>query len=184
LQLRLLDVGALSGTAYAKFPWISPCYIDLNPQNDNVIKSDFFSFPVPSEDEEKYDCVSLSLVANFEGDLVRRGEMLIHAHSYLGPRGWMYLVLPLACVSNSRYLDHDHLRRILDACGWSIVTQSDSKRLTRWLCQRKQPRKGKEKEAGWDGTVFKKTELRKGPSFNNFCIRVRGAEPSVPDAQT
>ncbi|KDN43190.1 hypothetical protein K437DRAFT_225796 [Tilletiaria anomala UBC 951] len=167
-RIRLLDVGSLSGTAYHKYKWIDPVNIDLSPQSERVIKSDFFDWPLPQNEAACFDCVALSLVINFEGNLFRRGNMLLHAHKHLTKAGFLFLVLPLACVENSRYLDHARLRAILHACGWNVVEQNDSAKLTRWLCQRRQD----QAQAGWDGTSFKKEEIRKGPSFNNFCIRV------------
>ena len=45
---------------------------------------------------------------NFEGDPRRRGEMLRAARTLLNDKGMglMFLVLPLACLDNSRYLNH------------------------------------------------------------------------------
>lgn len=88
--------------------------------------------------------------------------MLLHAHNYLVPGGFVYLVLPLACVCNSRYMTHAHLREILSSAGYGVVRQEDSKRLTRWLLRQEFP--------GWDGRVFKKKELVRGTTLNNFCI--------------
>ncbi len=167
-KLRVLDVGGLSGTAYAKFGFVEPTYIDLNPGAENVVQADFHHYPPPATAEEKFDVVGLSLVLNFEGDLFKRGDMLVRAHHFLHPHGWLYLVLPLACVANSRYLDHDRLRDLLASAGWDVELQADSKRLTRWLCRRKTP----EAKAKWDGEEFKKVEVRSGLSSNNFCIRL------------
>ena len=108
---------------------------------------------------------------NFVGDLADRGRMLLHAHKYLSSNdgdgdGFLFLVLPLACVQNSRYCDHTRLRAILKSCGWgNVVRQHDSARLTHWLC--------KETSKDWDGKVWKKEEIKKGVSLNNFCIIVR-----------
>lgn len=102
--------------------------------------------------------------------------MLLHAHSYLKPSGRLYLVLPRACVSNSRYLTHERLTAILGSCGWDVERQDDSKRLTRWLCTRKERvlkslKKGKE----WDGKVWKKEEVHQGKALN---VSWRGRETS------
>ncbi|WFD04275.1 25S rRNA (adenine(2142)-N(1))-methyltransferase [Malassezia obtusa] len=175
--LRLLDVGAIAGTAYAKYRWIAPTYIDLNPRAPHVHASDFFDWPVPPLDE-RYDVVGLSLVLNFVGDLAKRGEMLLHAHQYLRPNGYVYLVLPLACVANSRYLTHEHLRAIVESAGYDVVRQDDSARLTRWLLQQRTPRHSKPgntlletiRRQFYDGTVYKKRELVPGAQRNNFCI--------------
>lgn len=159
-----MDVGALSGTAYDKYDWIETISIDLNPRSDHVLKYDFFDFPF---DQEKFNVVALSLVVNFVGDLTDRGRMLMHAHNYLPDQGgFLFLVLPLACVKNSRYCDHERLRAILTSCGWgNVVRQHDSAKLTHWLC--------KETSKKWDGKVWKKEEIKKGISLNNFCINVR-----------
>lgn len=188
-QLRLLDVGALSGTSYTAYPWIDVTSIDINPRSDEVIRSDFFDFPIPSgtASEPKYDVVCLSLVINFIGDLSKRGEALLRAHRYLVPAGWLYLVLPLACVTNSRYLTHERLQAILESCGWDIRRQEDSARLTRWLCQRKQgpERKSKKSKSDrsvqeWDGVVWKKEEVRVSKTANNFCIKVGPSSSGQP----
>lgn len=174
--LKLLDVGALSGTAYQAFPWIQPTSIDINPRSDNVVKYDFMEYPRPKQEEDKSDLVCLSLVLNFIGDLNLRGQMLIHAHNYLKEDGLLYLVLPAPCVTNSRYLNHQRLTDILNSCGWNVLLSQDSKRLTRWLLQRKEEVKGskKTKKEGprWDGTIWKKEEIKVSATANNFCIKV------------
>ncbi|GAA5821934.1 hypothetical protein JCM3770_003582, partial [Rhodotorula araucariae] len=161
-KLRLLDVGAIAGTAYAGYPWISATSIDLNPHAAHVIKSNFFDFPAPTAAEDKYDVVALSLVVNFEGSLVNRGHMLVHAHSYLTPSGYLYLVLPLPCLTNSRYLSHERLTALLASTGWKMVKQHDSARLTYWLVQRTAD--------GPDGNEWKREQVRKGAQRNNFVI--------------
>ncbi|WFD45039.1 25S rRNA (adenine(2142)-N(1))-methyltransferase [Malassezia psittaci] len=178
-KIRLLDVGGIAGTAYEKYKWIEATYVDLNPRAPHVHQSDFFDWPVPSA-AERYDVVGLSLVLNFVGDLAKRGEMLLHAHQYLRPRGYVYLVLPLACVNNSRYMTHDHLRAIIESAGYDVVRQDDSARLTRWLIQQRKPKRTKSGDSPldtvrrkyYDGTVFKKQELVAGAQRNNFCIRL------------
>ncbi|BGP39597.1 25S rRNA (adenine2142-N1)-methyltransferase [Rhodotorula kratochvilovae] len=168
-KLRLLDVGAIAGTAYAGYPWIAATSIDLNPHAPHVVKSNFFDFPAPTTDAEKFDVVALSLVVNFEGSLVNRGHMLLHAHSYLTPRGYLYLVLPLPCLTNSRYLSHERLTALLASTGWKTVKQHDSARLTYWLVQRT--------EEGPDGKEWKREQVRKGASRNNFVIVVKPDAP-------
>ncbi|WFD21331.1 25S rRNA (adenine(2142)-N(1))-methyltransferase [Malassezia caprae] len=175
-RVQLLDVGAIAGTAYAAWPgFVEATSIDLHPRADHVIASDFFDFPVPADDAQKFDVVGLSLVINFVGDLHRRGAMLVHAHQYLRPGGYVYVVLPLACVTNSRYMTHEHLGAIVQSVGYDIVRQEDSQRLTRWLLQQRDPRATNAVSPDvaalfWDGTVFKKRELRAGAQRNNFCI--------------
>jgi 25S rRNA (adenine2142-N1)-methyltransferase len=164
--IRLLDVGALSGSSYEKSGWISTTSIDINPRSDAVLKYDFFDYPRPAAEQERFDVVALSLVLNFVGDLGDRGRMLVHAHDYVKRQGgYLFVALPLACVDNSRYLDHARFRAILASCGWSVVRQDDSARLTRWLCR--------QESKSWDGVEWKKKEIKKGVKLNNFCIVVR-----------
>ena len=71
-QIRLLDVGAIAGTAYADYSWVDATCIDLNSQAPNVTQCDFFDYPVPPPDK-LFDVVGLSLVINFVGSLTQRG---------------------------------------------------------------------------------------------------------------
>jgi len=93
--------------------------------------------------------------------------MLLHAHSYLTPRGYLYIVLPLPCLTNSRYLSHERLTAILGSTGWDVVRKHDSARLTYWLVRRS--------ETGPDGVEWKREQVRTGAGRNNFCLvrRVR-----------
>lgn len=181
-HIRLLDVGAIAGTAYTKWrSWIDTTSIDLNPRAPHVAKCDFFDWPLPASDAERYDVVSLSLVVNFVGDLHRRGEMLMHAHHYLRPGGYVCLILPLACVTNSRYMTHEHLGALVRSAGFTVERNEDSRRLTRWLLRQAAPRNASPAPAHltlaeaarfrfWDDTPFKKRELVPGATRNNFCI--------------
>lgn len=134
----------------------------------------------------RFDVVCLSLVLNFEGDISKRGmqsiaraiacidaltgQMILRAHDFLTPTGLLYIVLPLSCVNNSRYLTADRLRAMLASCGFEkVVAQHDSPKLTYWLVQRT-------RESGWDGTTWRKEEVRAGVKRNNFCIQVKWLE--------
>ncbi|KAM0787374.1 hypothetical protein ACM66B_003460 [Microbotryomycetes sp. NB124-2] len=158
-KLRLLDVGAINGTSYSGYNWIETTSIDLNSGSDNVIQCDFFDFPVS---ERKFDVVGLSLVINFEGSLTRRAEMLVRAHKYLKSEGFLYLVLPLPCLTNSRYTSHERMDQILKSTGWRQVRQHDSAKLTYFLCKRVKT----------DGQTCKREQVRSGAQRNNFCIIV------------
>ncbi|GAA5963547.1 hypothetical protein JCM3765_006277 [Sporobolomyces pararoseus] len=182
-KLKLLDVGAIAGTAYASEAWIDTTSIDLNPQAPHVIKSNFFDFPIPSStsEDELFDVVSLSLVMNFEGSLINRGHFLLHAHSYLKLEspGYLYLVLPLPCLTNSRYLTHQHLRSIFNSTNWEVVAHHDSNKLTHWFLKEINKGEGEGGEGGrrGDGKIWKREELRKGVTpRNNFCIVVKPDE--------
>lgn len=183
LQFRILDVGAISGTAYTKYPWMQAVSIDLNPlPGSAVLAQDFFTLEPPSDSAEAFDVVALSLVLNFVGDLESRGRMLRRVHQFLrrrplasspteaktdhdSSRGYLFLVLPLACTFNSRYLTPSRLQSILLTLGFSVVRRHDSAKLTYWLCQPYDDGSG-------DGKRWKKEEVRPGAKRNNFCIKV------------
>jgi 25S rRNA (adenine2142-N1)-methyltransferase len=82
--------------------------------------------------------------------------MLRLTRAHLKPRGLLYLVLPLACVANSRFVDATRLRKILRIIGFEVLRQHDSAKLTYWL-------------ARWSGD-----ERRDG----------RWAKQKIPDRQT
>ncbi|KAF9427164.1 hypothetical protein BGZ94_005366 [Podila epigama] len=120
--LRLLDVGALSPHNYQKYSsWIHTTPIDLNPQDPLITKMDFLEMPVPSK-ENMFDVVCLSLVVNFVGDPTQRGEILRQATRFLKPKmGLLYLVLPLPCIDNSRYMDHELLVEMMAYLGFTTL---------------------------------------------------------------
>ncbi|KAJ1868417.1 25S rRNA (adenine2142-N1)-methyltransferase [Coemansia sp. RSA 989] len=122
-KLRLLDVGALSCNYKEK--WIDPLPIDLNSQAPGIMQQDFLDIPQANFTgkqkafERPFDVVCLSLVVNFVGDPVKRGDMLRKAAQLLVPQGYLFLVLPLACVSNSRYMNDERLLEIAKYLGFS-----------------------------------------------------------------
>ncbi|XP_066285745.1 uncharacterized protein [Branchiostoma lanceolatum] len=157
-RLRLLDVGALDNH-YQRHSWLDCTAIDLNPQTDSVIKADFFDYQV--EEGCKYDVVVLSLVINFVGDPKKRGDMLRHCCQVTKENGHLFVVLPLPCLSNSRYLTHKLFCDMLDSLGFQKLSSHDSKRLSFFVFQKTGKRRSKS---------FPKQVVRKGPSHNNFSI--------------
>jgi 25S rRNA (adenine2142-N1)-methyltransferase len=74
-SMRLLDVGALSPFNYEKHKWIQATPIDLNPQHPLIKKQDFLEMVPPKNEQDLFDIVCLSLVVNFVGDPVDRGNI-------------------------------------------------------------------------------------------------------------
>lgn len=71
-------------------------------------------------------------------------------------------------MANSRYLTHQHFTKMLSSFGFgTLLKQHDSAKLSYWLLQRDGP------DAGWDGTEFKKKEIRSGVKRNNFAITMK-----------
>ncbi|KAI1295058.1 hypothetical protein EDD11_008050 [Mortierella claussenii] len=121
--LRLLDIGALSPHNYQRYTsWIHTTSIDLNPQDPLIIKMDFLDMPIPSGPDSLFNVVCLSLVINFVGDPAQRGEILRHSTRFLVPgSGILYLVLPLPCIQNSRYMDHELLLEMMHTLGYTTL---------------------------------------------------------------
>ncbi|RKP08494.1 putative methyltransferase-domain-containing protein [Thamnocephalis sphaerospora] len=163
-KLRLLDVGALAGDNYRKErAWIADDAVDLNPREASIQRGDFLLMPAPATSAARYDIVCLSLVVNFVGDIKQRGAMLRRVTEFLRPdgAGLFYLVLPLPCVTNSRYLDHDHLVAIVAATGLgTLLKHHHSTRLAYYLFHAGRKR----------SLAFPKREVRSGAHRNNFCI--------------
>ena len=136
--------------------------IDLHSQSPLVLKQDFFDRPIPVDDSCRFDIVALSLVINFVDEPAKRGLMLTIAKHHIRLGGFLYIVLPLACVANSRYFSHDFFSSIIQSLNYSIVSHHFSKKLAYYLL-RLESRDGSMK-------TFPKRELLAGSKRNNFCI--------------
>ncbi|XP_048580639.1 25S rRNA adenine-N(1) methyltransferase isoform X2 [Nematostella vectensis] len=117
-KLRLLDVGALDHN-YKKHGWIDCTPIDLNPQNSSIKKMDFLQLKT----KELFHVIVLSLVINFEGDVNKRGQMLKKCCKLLHPGGHVVIVLPLPCVTNSRFFSAEVLHLMMESLGFVDVSQ-------------------------------------------------------------
>ena len=174
--LRCLEVGALStDNAISKFPSVvQMTRIDLNSQGPGIEKQDFMERPLPTTDDERFDIISLSLVLNYVPDAVGRGEMLKRITKFLrltkeqpdtttASIPYLFLVLPLPCTENSRYLDEALLLRIMAHLGFAKQYSKNTPKLCYYLFS-------------WDGKVtttkVEKEKIRDRPAMNNFCIVV------------
>jgi 25S rRNA (adenine2142-N1)-methyltransferase len=195
-RLALLDVGALS-VNYAKIPWIDADAIDLNARVPGITQVDFFDFePSPQRllasssssspsssstgvaadqhggggggEGGPYDVVSLSLVVNFVPDAGKRGEMLQRSCALLKPGGILFVVLPRACVDNSRYVTDESLRAVFAALGLDVEHQHLSLKLAFYVLRLSLAHPHRYKNP--DREPFKRRLLRPGESRNNFVI--------------
>ena len=197
-RLRLLEVGALSvDNACSRSGLFEVERIDLHSQHPEIREEDFMERPLLGSDEDRrergFDVVSLSLVVNFVGSAEGRGRMLERVGAFLretrrilcdssgeeeqgakengqGIREsgrWfpgLFLVLPAPCVFNSRYLDEERLEVIMRSLGFERLERKVSSKLVYYYYKYGF-------EARPDGVKqFRKTELRKGGSRNNFAI--------------
>jgi 25S rRNA (adenine2142-N1)-methyltransferase len=171
--LKCLEVGSLSANnEVSRFPSvIHMTRIDLNSQGPGIEKQDFMERPEPTSDDERFDIISLSLVLNYVTDAVGRGEMLKRITKFLRPPKeesdatktgpFLFLVLPLPCVTNSRYVDEPLLLKIMGNLGFTKQHNKHTTKLCYYLFS-------------WNGKVTpRKTEkkkLRDKPAMNNFSI--------------
>jgi 25S rRNA (adenine2142-N1)-methyltransferase len=175
---RLLDVGAIVARYEEEY---NATHIDLTSTDPQVQKIDFFDFAKKSQaDNVSFSTVVLSLVVNFVGSARARGDMLRKASELLRPQGLLFLVLPAACVDNSRYLDQSLLLEILKVCGFEDLDVSRSNNGRLWRCI---GRKHGDGSPAFDvASVQKKRVLRGGPDRNNFIIQFSSVNVNDPVA--
>ena len=178
-RLRMLEVGALRiDNACSRSGLLDVTRIDLHSQHPDIKTQDFMARSLPSNvalGTEGFDILSLSLVVNFVGDAVGRGEMLKRVSSFLRPSipesgedadpsmPALFLVLPAPCIHNSRYFDEERLESIMRSLGYTRVRRKQSSKLVYYLWRYQQ---GHEE----DGVTFRKEGMRSGKSRNNFAV--------------
>ncbi|KAK6458027.1 YBZ1-like protein [Scheffersomyces xylosifermentans] len=174
---RLNDVNALEIGCLSTRNVISTCNIfknivriDLNSQSPLIVEQDFMQRPLPTSDDERFNLISCSLVINFVPSPKERGDMLVRMTKFLkkpvkGSISSLFLVLPLPCITNSRYFDNELLQNIMKELGFKQIFAYEAKKVAYWLFD-------------WSGQVskkkkkFTKKELYSGSKRNNFCITI------------
>jgi 25S rRNA (adenine2142-N1)-methyltransferase len=174
-KLRVLEVGALSArNAISRVLNCEVTRIDLNAQEKGILQQDFMERPLPVIEGDKFHIVSLSLVLNYVPDATGRGDMLRRTTEFLcqpkismtyGRIPCVFLVLPAACVTNSRYLTEERLEEIVGSLGYDLVEKKISAKLIYYLLHFDFDKMTK-------GT-FKKVKFRPGGQRNNFAIILR-----------
>lgn len=183
-RIRLLDVGAIVhrfdehmvNSQNVSIP-LDVTSIDLHPSENadgdkpSVLQADLIDFATDLVHRENacMDVVSLALCVNFEGCPRRRGLMLYYAARLLRPAGLVFLVLPRACLDNSRYFDGNLLRDILNAVGLECVEADTSQALVKWVLRRTDTSIEGGDESAWK-PLGKKNVVRTGDEHNNFTI--------------
>ncbi|KAI5864629.1 putative methyltransferase-domain-containing protein [Durotheca rogersii] len=180
-RLRMLEVGALStANACSRSAVFDMERIDLNSQGDGITKQDFMKRPLPRDDSDRFDIISLSLVLNFVPDAIGRGAMLLRSLDFLKqPKvrrsserrdlfPSLFMVLPAPCVTNSRYMNESHMVYIMNTLGYTKVRSKTTQKLVYYLWVR-------ESIPQSPPAILKKMVLRPGKSRNNFAIMLRVA---------
>lgn len=171
--LKVLEIGALSAkNAISKAPNCEVTRIDLHAQEKGILQQDFMERPLPATELERFDIVSLSLVLNYVPDVGGRGDMLSRTTDFLsapsrnlnimGRVPGLFIVLPAACVINSRYMTEERLKDIMKSLGYDVVEKKISSKLVYYLLHFDPGRKTK--------VSFAKAEIRPGGQRNNFAI--------------
>ena len=168
--LRCLEVGALSTqNEISKLPGVvDMTRIDLNSQGAGIEKQDFMERPLPASRSECFDILSLSLVLNYVPDAPGRGEMLKRVTKFLRAGDGqtlplLFLVLPLPCIDNSRYLDEPRLLQMMESLGFAMI----NRKITPKLCYHLFSLTG-----SGSGARFEKKKIRDKPGMNNFSVVV------------
>ncbi|KAG9318141.1 nucleolus protein, partial [Chiua virens] len=162
--LSLLEVGALKPDNYVSCSlWMTTTPIDLRSRYPSILEQDFLTMNV-HEHAEKWDLISLSLVVNFVPDAKDRGRMLVLAHTFLRASGMLFLVLPLPCVENSRYMTFERLDGLMGAVGFVEVARRwrEGGKICYWLYKKVHGRGGSEE--------FRRKRVCREGRRNNFCI--------------
>lgn len=167
---RTLEIGSLSpdNAILTSGLFGAVTRIDLNSQHPQILQQDFMFRQFPASRAEKFDMISCSLVVNFVPTAKGRGDMLRRTTQFLAEppgtlRSSLFLVLPLLCVSNSRYFSQALLREIMGKLGFEEVEYHEAKKVAYWLFD-------------WNGAPGKKPvfsgklELNPGKARNNFYI--------------
>lgn len=145
--------------------------IDLNSQSPKILEQNFMDRPMPASNSERYELISCSLVLNFVPSPKERGDMLKRITRFLrepsdtiGGTSSLFLVLPLPCITNSRYFDASLLKNIMESLGFSQVRYHEANKVAYWLYD-------------WMGDhakkrmiPHKKKELHGGSTRNNFYV--------------
>ena len=123
---------------------------------------DFFDL---DECKHTFDVICLCLVVNFLGEPQRRGQMIAKAMRILPLSGHLFLVLPLACVRNSRYFSQEMLVAMLKKLGGEVIEEYASPKLY-FVMIRKVRERREEEYTG----CFPKLQILGGKGRNNFHI--------------
>ncbi|PGH29481.1 hypothetical protein GX50_07772 [[Emmonsia] crescens] len=203
-RLRLLEVGALStSNACSRVGLLDVTRIDLHSQEKGILQQDFMERPLPVCEEEKFHIISLSLVLNYVSDPAGRGEMLKRTTAFLTSLPFigavrdatlgdaadalssnntflpcLFLVLPAACVLNSRYFTEERLQAIMSSLGYKMVQRKVTSKLIFYLWEycatttTTTARDEREERTQKGGTTafFRKEMLNPGGNRNNFTV--------------
>ncbi|CCI10718.1 unnamed protein product [Albugo candida] len=131
VPLSVLEVGAIN-TQLLSCPWLDVRAIDLNSMHDRIEQRDFFTLD-PAGD---FHVVVSSMVLNCVPDAQSRGRMLELYHKHLKPSGFLFVMIPLTCLHNSKYMTFEYFTSILAAIGFRVLETKQSPKIA-FFCAEK-----------------------------------------------
>ncbi|CCH61395.1 hypothetical protein TBLA_0E03410 [Henningerozyma blattae CBS 6284] len=133
-----LEIGALSvKNKISTCGMFNVTRIDLENSQEikGIEKQDFMKRPLIQDKNELFDVISCSLVLNFVPEHSARGEMCKRFSSFLKPNGYIFIVLPLPCMENSRYMNKQHFISLMESLGYSSIHYKTAKKVCYMLFQ-------------------------------------------------
>ncbi|KAJ4175083.1 25S rRNA (adenine2142-N1)-methyltransferase [Fusarium falciforme] len=155
-------------------------HIDLNSQEPGIRQQDFMERPLPKDESELFDIISLSLVLNFVPEAEGRGQMLLRTLSFLRPASehsavtaeklfpCLFVVLPRSCVDNSRYFTETRFEELMTMLGYVREKSKMTQKLAYSLWRRAGGVSDKRSD-------FAKKEINPGRTRNNFVMTLKAS---------
>ncbi|SCU88886.1 LAFA_0E15082g1_1 [Lachancea sp. 'fantastica'] len=174
-KYRALEIGSLSArNAISTSGIFNPVVrIDLNSNDPaNIERQDFMERPIPKDDTGRFDLISCSLVLNFVPSPELRGAMLKRFESFLrrdAKSTYMFLVLPLPCVNNSRYMTQEMLCAMMTYLGYEMINDHKSHKIIYMLFERENSEERPNVPPSANSFAKKKI-LKNQPGMNNFSV--------------
>ena len=101
--------------------------IDLRSTSPEIESQDFNQLPVPSP--PIYDAIVCSMVINCVPTPEERGTMLKLLHAQLVPGGHCFLMLPLLCLNNSKFITKKIFVQMLRALGFEVSETKETPKI-------------------------------------------------------
>jgi 25S rRNA (adenine2142-N1)-methyltransferase len=124
-------VGAIN-LQLSNCPWLDVLAIDLNSRDERIRQCDYFSMQPGRE----YDVLVSSMVLNCVPQPQERGKMLRMHWEHLKTDGHLFLMIPLTCLRNSKYMNYASFVEILLAVGFHVREEKETPKLIFFCLQK------------------------------------------------
>lgn len=181
-KFSALEIGCLSAKNHISTSGIfNPVVrIDLNSNDAMCIeRQNFMERPLPTGDGGRFDLISCSLVLNFVPSPAERGRMILRFQEFLRrdiPSTYLFVVLPLPCMNNSRYMDTGYFCDMMSCLGYRKLRYREAKKLVYFLFEHETPvsltdvSKERVQQQEQQQRFQKRAKLHDKPGMNNFSI--------------